>query len=147
MTVGSSNILDERNRQSRGRCFFSGMVQNIDILDYIQFLMMSGIRTILELRLLRGPKSRLFIDAGQILHAESGELDGEDAFYRRLQSDGGIFTHIPWSEPGTRTIEVSGEFLLLQAARRRDEKLSAAAHEEPAPALGTASSLGRQVTL
>jgi|GEM_PF-5883742 len=131
MTVSRSNVLDERNRQLRERYFFSGMVQNIDILDYVQFLMMSGIRTILELRLRRGPRSRLFIDDGRILHAVSGELDGEEAFYRCLQSEGGIFTHIPWSEPGTRTIEASGEFLLLQAARRRDERLSRAAHDEP----------------
>jgi hypothetical protein len=133
MTVSSSNILDERNQQSPGRHFFSGMVQNIDILDYIQFLMTSGTKTILELRLRRGPKSRLFIDDGRILHAESGELFGEEAFYRCLQSEGGIFTHIPWSEPETRTIEASGEFLLLQAARRRDERLSGAAHDERIP--------------
>lgn len=133
MTVSSSNVLDERNQQSAGRYFFSGMVQNIDILDYIQFLMMSGIRTILELRLRRGPTSRLFIDDGRILHAVSGELDGEEALYRCLQSEGGIFTHIPWSEPETRTIEAPGQFLLLQAARRRDERLSGAARDERIP--------------
>src|SRR5271157_3429970 len=119
------------DQQLPGRYSFSGMVQNIDILDYIQFLMISGIRTILELRLLRGPTSRLFIGDGRILHAESGQLDGEEAFYRCLQAEGGIFIHVPWNEPGTRTIEASGEFLLLQAARRRDDRLSGAAHNEP----------------
>jgi hypothetical protein len=134
MTVSSSsNILDERNQQSAGRHFFSGMVQNIDILDYIQFLMMIGSRTILELRLRQGPTSRLFIDNGRILHAVSGELDGEEAFYRCIQSDGGIFTHIPWSEPGERTIEAPGDFLLVQAALRRDERLFGHAHDEPIP--------------
>jgi hypothetical protein len=131
--ISSSNILDKRNLQSAGRHFFSGMVQNIDILDYIQFLMMSGITTILELRLRKGPTSRLYIDGGQILHAVSGELDGEEAFYRCIQSDGGIFTHIPWSEPGERTIEAPAEFLLLQAVRRRDERFSAASYDEPIP--------------
>jgi hypothetical protein len=134
MIASRSNILDERNQQLPGRYSFSGMIQNIDILDYIQFLMISGIRTILELRLRQGPTSRLFIDDGRILHAESGELDGEEAFYRCLQADGGIFIHVPWSEPGTRTIEASWEFLLLQAARKRDERLSGAAHEVSIPA-------------
>jgi hypothetical protein len=132
MTVSGSNI-EERNRQSAGRYFFSGMVQNIDILDYIQFLMMSGIKTVLELRLLRGPLSILFIGDGRVLHAESGELTGEDAFYRCLQSDGGIFTHVQWTEPRERTIEAPGEFLLLQAARRRDERLSEDTHNQPIP--------------
>jgi len=104
---------------------FSGMIYNIDILEYIQFLIMIEARTILELRLRRGPKSQLFIDHGQILHAICGNLDGEDAFYRCIQSEGAIFTHFPWAEPAMRTIEASGDFLLHEAARRRDERLSA----------------------
>ncbi len=104
---------------------FSGMIHNIDILEYIQFLIMTGARTILQLRLRRGPTSRLFIDHGQILHATSGELDGEDAFYNLVQSEGGVFTHLPWNEPAARTINQPSDFLLLEAARRRDEKLPA----------------------
>lgn len=109
----------------KARYSFSGMIHNIDILEYVQFLIMIGARTILELRLRRGPTSKLFIDQGRILHAISGELDGEDAFYRCVQSEGGVFTHFPWAEPQMRTIEASGDFLLLEAARRRDEKLAA----------------------
>ncbi len=101
------------------------MIHNIDILEYLQFLIMIGARTVLELRLRRGPKSKLFIDHGRILHAICGDLDGEAAFYRCVQSDGGVFTHFPWAEPAMRTIEASGDFLLLEAARRRDKKLSA----------------------
>ena len=39
----------------KGRHSFSGMIYNIDILEYIQFLIMIEARTILELRLRRGP--------------------------------------------------------------------------------------------
>jgi hypothetical protein len=108
----------------KGRNDFSGMIHNIDILEYVQFLIMIGARTILELQLRRGPKSKLFIDHGHILHAVSGDLDGEDAFYRCVQSEGGVFMHFPWTEPVMRTIEASGDFLLFEAARRRDERLS-----------------------
>ena len=125
--TGLTTAVTEQKRSGKPapkaiRYLFSGMVKDIDILDYLHFLLTSTSKTVLEVQLEEGSISRLFIDKGRILHATSGHLEGEEAFYCCTQSTGGVFTHLPWEEPEERTIRRSGDFLLLEAARRRDER-------------------------
>jgi hypothetical protein len=68
-----------------------------------------------------GVRGLLFMDKGRICHAVCGDLEGEEAVYRCLSFRGGSFSNLPWREPERITIDSPTEFLLIQAARRRDE--------------------------
>jgi len=112
---------NRRLPSKKNRYLYSGKVEGIDILDYIQWMLIEGRQTVLEVSPLNGIPYRLFIDGGKVLHAVSEEMEGEDAFYRCVQATRGEFTHLTWSSPKKITIRKEGMQLLLEAARRRDE--------------------------
>ena len=63
----------------------------------------------------------IFICDGAIIHAETGQLQGEMALYGLLGLKGGEFKLHPFTEPARRTISGQYEFLLMEAARLQDE--------------------------
>lgn len=99
---------------------FCGTVHGVDILEYIQFMLLSGQRTVLEVHSEREGLCRLFFDKGDVVHAVSQDRMGEEAFYQCTGFKGGRFVNLPWSEPQRRSIERPGELMLVEAARRRD---------------------------
>jgi ActR/RegA family two-component response regulator len=100
---------------------FSGQVQGVDILEYLQFMMLTGKQTVVEVTSQSGCACRLFLRDGNVVHAQSNEARGEEAFYHCLGLKGGQFTNLPWVDPPEKTINKPGDFLLFEAARRRDE--------------------------
>lgn len=103
------------------RSSFTGTVEGADILEYVQFVMLSGQKTVLEITSTLGTQGRIFLLNGHVVHAECGVLKGIQALYRCLCFREGTFAHKPWCEPEQTTIKVPGELLLLEAARKRDE--------------------------
>ncbi len=81
---------------------------------------------------------QIYIADGEIVHAECGQLQGEMALYSLLGLSGGEFNLQPFNEPARRTISGQYEFLLMEAARLRDEN----GLQTPQPGtLGTGSDL------
>lgn len=107
--------------QSRSRSSFSGKVNDVDIIEYVQFVLLCGDKTILEVTSTMGTTSRLFISEGHVVHAECGVLQGEQALYRCLGWREGSFSHAAWTEPERVTIRKPGEFILVEAVRKRDD--------------------------
>jgi CheY-like chemotaxis protein len=101
---------------------FSGIIDQIDILDYVQLLMLTGRQVVVEILCKNGQRARLFMNDGRVCHAECGDLEGEEAFYKCVAFTGGSFVNLPWSEPGRTTVTRPGDYLLMEAARRRDEE-------------------------
>lgn len=101
---------------------FSGIIDQIDILDYVQLLMLTGRQIVVEILCRNGQRARLFMSDGQVCHAQCGDLEGEEAFYRCVGFTGGSFVNLPWSEPEKTTVTKPGDYLLMEAARRRDEE-------------------------
>ncbi len=66
-------------------------------------------------------RGQIYVCDGEIVHAESGPLHGEMALYGLLGLSGGEFTLQPYVEPARRSISGQYEFLLMEAARLRDE--------------------------
>jgi hypothetical protein len=66
-------------------------------------------------------RGRIYVCEGDIIHAESGALQGEMALYGLLGLRGGEFNLSQFSEPSQRTISGQYEFLLMEAARLQDE--------------------------
>jgi len=114
-------MIDEEARRVTGQATFSGRIHGIDILEYVQLLMISGQQVIVEIVSREGTRGYLYVDDGTVVHAVSDQLEGEDALYKCLGFNGGSFASLPWHEPRTVTISKPGELLLLEAARLRDE--------------------------
>jgi hypothetical protein len=69
-------------------------------------------------------RGQIYVCDGEIIHAESGPLQGEMALYGLLGLSGGEFTLQPFAEPQRRSVSGNYEFLLMEAARLRDENSS-----------------------
>ena len=120
---------------------FQGMLRQVGLQDVIQMECLGRNSSILEInnRQLTG---RIYIEDGRIVHAIAGEMRGEPAFQKLLSLAGGSFQLQHFEPPPERSIEGQWEFLLMEAARVRDEtagEKSAAEpdvpSEAPAPAL------------
>jgi hypothetical protein len=118
-SLDDSTTVSTRNKTSAYK--FSGRIEDIDILDYVQFLLTEGGRAFLEVTPKNGRPCMLFVDCGEILHAANGSLEGEEAFYDCMQFKGGEFAQHPWVQPKQVTVGKPGMSLLVEAARRRDE--------------------------
>jgi hypothetical protein len=95
-------------------------VSGIDIVDYFRFILLTGRPTILEVFSETGVTGRIYVRNGRVLHAECGDLQGDQALYRCLASQGGSFLNRPWREPMRLSINKPGGLVLAEAALRRD---------------------------
>jgi hypothetical protein len=110
-----------RAQKKQTRYVYSGKVEEIDILDYIQWMLIDGRQTVLEVSHPDVMPTRLFVKDGKVLHATTEKMEGEEALYRCVLPPRGEFAHLPWTPPEKITIEKAGMQLLFEAARRRDE--------------------------
>ncbi len=100
---------------------FQGVLRRVGLHDVIQMECLSASSSVLEIKAGRR-QGRIFIRDGLIVHAEAGKRQGEDAFHYLLALKGGEFALRPFTEPAARTIDGQWEFLLMEAARVRDEQ-------------------------
>jgi DNA-binding response OmpR family regulator len=68
-----------------------------------------------------GLEARVYLNDGNVVHAEAGELGGEDAFYELALWSQGQFHYIVGEVTAEVTIRKSGTSLLMEATRRMDE--------------------------
>ena len=80
----------------------------------------------------RQAQGAIYIEGGQIIHAEVGDRSGEEAFNYLMALAGGEFNLRPFTQPRTHSISAQWEFLLMEAARKRDEN-GEASEPEPSP--------------
>jgi CheY-like chemotaxis protein len=114
---------------------FRGMMQ-VGLQDVLQMECLGRKSSVLVVSA-GNRRGQIFISEGEIIHAESGKLQGEMALYGLLGLTGGEFNLQPYSEPERRSISGHYEFLLMEAARLRDENTQA-----PRPgSLGNAADL------
>jgi len=109
---------------------FQGMLRRVGLQDVIQMECLGRNSSVVEVyndHVL----GRIYIEDGGIIHAAGGELTGERALQRLLALPGGSFELAPFEPPPERTISGPWEFLLMEAARMRDELASQAAPAIP----------------
>ncbi len=99
---------------------FRGVLRQAGLPEVIQMECLSRHSVRLEVTAAVG-RGEIIIFDGEIIHAQFGELVGEPAFNKILALKGGAFNLLAYEEPPRRTIESQWEFLLMEAARRRDE--------------------------
>ncbi len=110
---------------------FRGVLRRVGLQDVLQMECLSRNSSVLEIKT-KTVHGLVYIEDGQIVHAEAGQRFGEEAFNYLMALSGGEFNLKPFSAPPRKTIEGQWEFLLMEAARKRDEDKEPA--QEPAPA-------------
>lgn len=116
---------------------FRGVLRRVGLQDVIQMECLARNSSVLEISN-AGTTGQIFLETGSIIHAQAGDVTGEDAFNRLLAMRGGHFNLKPFTEPARRTISGQWEFLLMEAARKTDEDREAEAGT-PAPTAEAAS--------
>ena len=128
-------MLDLLDNETQTGDSFSGNVNNITLFDYIQLVFMTNRKLKLHITSTDGENGLIFIDNRTACHAECGELQGEEAFNKCLSFKGGSFVSLPFDEPKNRTIQCKGDFLLMDAARLKDESSKVTLHHSEVPEL------------
>ncbi|HZR18194.1 MAG TPA: response regulator [Verrucomicrobiae bacterium] len=111
---------------------FRGMMRRVGLQEVLQMECLGRKSSILEV-FTGSVRGRIFVAEGDIIHAESGSLQGEMALYGLLGLRGGEFNLRPFSEPAQRTVSGHYEFLLMEAARLTDEGTNPLAAGASAP--------------
>jgi hypothetical protein len=116
----------------RGDARFEGEIAGLGLADVIQLDVLNQFSGCIDVQYedLRG---LLFLKDGEVVHAEQGELVGEDAFYEILSWPGGHFSHKQNVATTRSTITKSCHFLILEAHRLLDERRAARTDPQPQP--------------
>jgi YesN/AraC family two-component response regulator len=99
---------------------FQGKVIGLQLTDIIQMNCLSRLTTALVITR-DGEKGVIYLNEGEIVHAECGEKKGTEAFYKILSWQEGEFVSNIGVVPPVQTIYQSWEHLLVEAMRRNDE--------------------------
>lgn len=109
---------------------FQGVLRRVGLQDVIQMECLGRNSSVLEVYN-DSVLGRIYIENGNIIHAAGGELTGEPALQKLLALPGGSFELVPFEPPPNPTISGPWEFLLMEAARVRDELASQAPPPPP----------------
>jgi hypothetical protein len=114
---------------------FSGVLRRVDLTEIIQMECLNKSSSVLKVTA-PGIAGAIYISEGAIVHAEAGAIKGAEAVNKLFALTGGDFSLNPYVEPPARTIDSQWEFLLMEAAQKRDESgPPEAAPEEKIPSV------------
>ncbi len=99
---------------------FQGMLTEIQFADIIQLMCSSGKTGVFRLEK-DHEKASVFLLEGDVVHAEVGELCGEQAVYSLVGWRTGSFEFQPGITSDKTTVKSNFMNLLMEAARRQDE--------------------------
>jgi hypothetical protein len=99
---------------------FQGSLRELPLPDVIQLVAVSGKTGVFNLKN-GGDSGQIYLRKGQIVHASSGTLAGEQAVYELARWFQGDFVFTPGTETEIETIDKSNTNLLMEAARQIDE--------------------------
>ena len=98
---------------------FPSPSSSVSLADLVQMECLARNSSILEL-FREHSLGRIYIEAGQIIHAVCGETAGERAFQKLLGVAGGTFELHDFEPPPERTLNRPWDYLLGEAARQRE---------------------------
>lgn len=103
---------------------FQGVLHSVGLPDLVQMECLARNSSVLEL-FHEQSLGRIYIEAGQIIHAVCGEFSGERAFQKLITVTGGTFELHEFELPPERTLNRTWEFLLGEALCQRDQRTKA----------------------
>jgi predicted regulator of Ras-like GTPase activity (Roadblock/LC7/MglB family) len=121
---GEDMSFEAQKQSSQG---FEGEVSGMTLADLIQIKNISRFSGCLSIEH-RDQKGTLFFRDGELVHAETGDTTGSDAFYTIIHWPGGDFRSTPKLTTTCHTIHENVTFMLLEAHRLKDEQTRPAPH-------------------
>jgi two-component system chemotaxis response regulator CheB len=129
---GHSSIVAASGASRDPDAGFVGELKRIQLDNLIQLYCLSA--ETMAVKINQGDYSgTVYLEEGEIVHAESGSRSGEDAFYAIMALQGGRIETSQTEKAAQRTINQNYQFLLMEAARRSDE--NSWMEEETAPSV------------
>jgi hypothetical protein len=114
----------------------SGDLSTAKLPDVLHMCCLASMNGELQLAL-DGLTGHIFLRKGQIIHAQAGLKKGEEAFHHLLTFKKGSFHFRKDVSSKEESINAQWEYLLIDAARRRDERnISVGSRGKPLPASG-----------
>jgi YesN/AraC family two-component response regulator len=101
---------------------FQGKVFGLQLTDIIQMNCLSRVTTALTFTK-DSEKGVIYLNEGEIVHAECGEEQGTDAFYKIMSWQEGEFVSNIGIVSPLQTIHQSWEHLLVEAMRKNDDRV------------------------
>jgi len=101
---------------------FQGKVFGLQLTDIIQMNCLSRVTTALTFTK-DSEKGVIYLSEGEIVHAECGEEQGTDAFYKIMSWQEGEFVSNIGIVSPLQTIHQSWEHLLVEAMRKNDDRV------------------------
>ncbi len=101
---------------------FQGKVFGLQLTDIIQMNCLGRLTTALIITR-NGEKGTIYLNEGEIVHAECGEQKGTEAFYSILSWQEGEFVSNAGFISPVQTIYQNWEHLLIEAMRRNDDRV------------------------
>ncbi len=98
-----------------------GSLKEIQLPDLVQLMSVAGKTGRFTLTNEDGTVGHVYLEDGNIVHAEVGNLEGEFAVYTIAPWSNGEFVFEPDVPPPKRTIKKPNASLMMEAARRLDE--------------------------
>jgi hypothetical protein len=100
---------------------FSGSLEAVQLADIVQMCCLTSVDGGLQLSH-GGFVGHIFLRKGQVVHAEAADRKGEDALFLLLSLRQGRFDFQDDVTTTKDTISAEWEYLLIEAARRKDEQ-------------------------
>lgn len=101
---------------------FTGNILDIDLFDFVQMVLLSRKQKLISITdPVTMQMGLLYLKHGDVIHAECGQTQGEQAFHTIMAMKSGMFSDMPWIDPPQRTINAPFNHLLMEAARIMDE--------------------------
>ena len=108
--------------RDRGDPELAGSIREFNVTDIVQFLSGSEKTGRLNLKARgTGAEGAIVFSEGTVVHAETGAMVGEEAFFDLMLWAEGQFAFEPDVVPSEKTVRQSSSNLLLEGARRKDE--------------------------
>jgi CheY-like chemotaxis protein len=121
-------ILDSLKDERKG---FEGQLQDLLLTDVIQMNCLGKAHSSLSIRS-GAREGKIYFKDGNIIHAETGGVVGEEAFFQILTWPEGTFLSKRNESPKERTINGDWQFLIMEGLRIADEA-SRTSHDKVAP--------------
>lgn len=102
-----------------------GRFLEIELVDYLQVVSLNASNKLLRVQTAMG-SGYVWFERGSIVHAEFGDLQGEQAFFALVSGDSGFFCEVAFFSPPRSTIESSNTHLIMEATRLKDESAARA---------------------
>ena len=96
---------------------FIGVISRASLIDYIEYAIENKERKLFKFKSKAGEEGKIYIDRGEVIHAECSGKQGEEAFYHCLSFHGGTFWELSWEQPPKRISQAVQESKLKEATK------------------------------